>query len=169
MMYREGELQEFHALDPVVSDDCTILILDSMPSVESLNENFYFTDPANRFWPLLSAIYRMPAADCEQRMALLKKNHIAIWSVIKTCLRYKSREDTMQDIVLNDIQAFLKKYPSIRRIVCVSHDTLRLLQEADLQACSMAYYVPSTSTADLWYDAVDKLLPEYARALGVIR
>lgn len=169
MMYRESELQEFHALDPVVSDDCTILILVSMPSVDSIRENSYYADPANRFWPLLSAIYRMPVQTKEERMDLLKKNHIAIWSVIKTCLRYKSREDTMQDIVLNDISAFLKKYPRIRRIVCVSHDTLRLLQEADLQACSMAYYVPSTSSADLWYDAVDKLLPEYARALGVIR
>lgn len=167
MKYREGGLQEFQALDPIVSEDCTTLILMSMPSVKSEQEKFYFADQSNRFWSLMSTIYKMPVKTKEDCLDLLHRNHIAMWSVIQTCLRYRSREDTMQDIVLNDIPAFLKKYPAIRRIVCISHDTLRLLQQADPHAAAMAYYVPSTSAADLWYDVVDKLLPEYARALGV--
>lgn len=73
----------------------------------------------------------------------------------------------MQDIVLNDIHGFLQTYPTITRIVCISHDTLRLLQQADPAAAAMAVYVPSTSAADLWYDSVEKLMPEYRRALGL--
>lgn len=167
MMFSPNDLQEYTALDPIVSQDSTTLVLMSMPSVDSEREKFYFADTSNRFWPLMGTIYQMPVETREQRLELLSANHIAMWSVIKSCLRYLSREDTMQDIVLNDIPAFLAQYPKIDRIVCISHDTLRLLQEADPQAALMASYVPSTSAADLWYDSIEKLIPEYSRALGV--
>ncbi len=169
MMFSPSDLQEFTALPPIVSDDDTTLILMSMPSVDSHRENFYFADASNRFWPLMSAICHMPAQTREQCMQLLKTNHIAMWSVIKSCLRYESREDTMEDIVLNDMEGFLARYPKIDRILCVGHDTLRLLQEADPAAALISAYVPSPSAADLWYDSDEKLMPEYAKALGVIR
>lgn len=167
MMFDETNLQEYTALDPIVYPDSTTLILMSMPSVDSEREQFYFADESNRFWPLMSAIYHMPVQTKEQRLELLKSNHLAMWSVVKSCLRYLSREDTMQDIVLNDIPGFLQEHPAINRIICISHDTLRLLKEADYQAAQEAVYVPSTSAADLWYDSVEKLLPEYQEALGV--
>lgn len=166
-MFDKANLQEYTALDPIVYPDSTTLILNSMPSVDSEAAKMYFADESNRFWPLMSAIYKMPAETTEQKLELLKSNHLAMWSVVKSCLRYLSREDTMQDIVLNDIPTFLQEHPSINRIVCISHDTIRLLKEADPDATVMAVYVPSTSAADLWYDSVEKLLPEYERALGV--
>lgn len=166
-MFDATNLQEYTALDPVVYPDSTTLILMSMPSVDSERENFYFADPGNRFWPLMGAIYQMPVETNEERLEILKKNKLALWSVVKSCMRYLSREDTMQDIVLNDIQGFLKEHPSISRIVCISHDTMRLLKEADYFAAQEAVYVPSTSAADLWYDSVEKLMPDYKRALGV--
>lgn len=166
-MFDMKELQEFTALDPIVSDTSTTLILMSMPSVEAHKQNFYFADPSNRFWTILSVLYDMPAKTKPQCLALLEKQHIALWSVIQSCLRYESREDTMQDIVLNDIPAFLAKYPGIQHIICISHDTLRLLQEVDPKAAAMAVYVPSASAADLWYDSIESLIPEYAKALGV--
>lgn len=166
MMFNRNDLQEYTALDPIVSDRSTTLILMSMPSVESEKEKFYFADSSNRFWHVMSVIYHMPVDTKEQCLDLLSANNIAVWSVIKSCWRYLSREDTMQDIILNDIPEFLARYPRIRRIVCISHDTLQLLQQADPKAAQIASYVPSTSAADLWYDSVDKLIPEYARALG---
>lgn len=166
-MFENTDLQEYKALDPIVFPDSKILILMSMPSVDSEMEKFYFADESNRFWPLMSAIYKMPVETKEQRLELLKDNHIAMWSVVKSCLRYLSREDTMQDIVLNDISQFLAEHPTIERIVCISHDTIRLLKEADYNAAQEAVYVPSTSAADLWYDSVEKLLPDYKKALGV--
>lgn len=166
-MFELKDLQEYTALPPVVFDAPKTLILMSMPSVDSEEARFYFADESNRFWPLLSSIYQMPADTPQERLKLMESNHLALWSVVKSCLRYLSREDTMQDIVLNDIPGFLEDYPTINRIVCISHDTLRLLQQADPEAARMAVYVPSPSAADLWYDSVDKLLPEYAQALGV--
>lgn len=165
-MFDGSNRQHWVALDPVVFDDPKILILDTMPSVDSHKDNFYYADTSNRFWHLMSAIYAMPVETFPQRLELLKKNHIALWSVCASCDRYLSEQDTMDNIVLNNIPAFLEKYPTINRILCVSHDTYRLLNDADWQAISMAHYVPSTSAADLWYDSVEKLLPDWLNALG---
>lgn len=166
-MFEQTDLQKYTALDPIVYPDSTTLILMSMPSVDSEKEQFYFADPGNRFWPLMGALYDMPVETKEQRLDVLKQNKLALWSVVKSCYRYLSREDTMQDIVLNDIPAFLNAHPAISKIVCISHDTMRLLKEADYQAAAEAVYVPSTSAADLWYDSVEKLMPDYSRALGL--
>lgn len=166
-MFNVSDLQEYTALPPAVFEGCETLVLVSMPSVDSERDQFYFADSSNRFWPVMGAIFQMPCETREQRIEILKKNKIGIWSVVKSCMRYLSREDTMQDIVLNDISGFLKEHPGIHRILCVSRDALRLLQEADYNAASMAVYVPSPSAADLWYDSVEKLMPEYQRALGL--
>lgn len=167
-MFHFSDLQEFTALDPIISDDCTTLILMSMPGVDSEREKFYFSEPHSQFWPLMSVIYHMPADNREERLQLLNTNHIGIWSIIKSCLRFQSREETIDDIVLNDMKGFLKTYPNITRIVCISHNTMRLLQEADPQAAVMASDVPSPSEDDLWFESVDTLIPEYSRALGVL-
>ncbi|MCF0245985.1 MAG: hypothetical protein HUJ55_04085 [Ileibacterium sp.] len=166
-MFDTTDLQQYNALEPVVFENSQILFLVSMPSVDSENENFYFADSDNRFWPTLSAIYGMPCSTKEECLAILEQNNLAIWSVVKSCLRHLSRENTMQDIVLNDISGFLAQYPNIQRIICVSRDTEVLLKEADYNAANMAVYVPSPSAADLWYDSVEKLVPEYEKALNL--
>lgn len=166
-MFDGSNRQHYEALPPVVFDDPKVLILESMPSVDSERDKFYFADTGNRFWRLMGAIYNMPVETNEQRLELLKKNHIAIWSVAKSCMRYLSAEDTMDDIVLNDIQGFLAKYPTIDRIICVSHETDRLLRDADYNAEGISHYVPSTSAMDLWYDSVEKLEPRWLQALGL--
>ena len=166
-MFKESDLQEYNALPPAIYPGCQTLVLVSMPSVDSEIDQFYFADSSNRFWPVMGAIFNMPCETHEERLAILEKNHIGIWSVVKSCLRYLSREDTMQDIVLNDISGFMKEHPQISRILCVSHDALRLLQEADGAAGALAVYVPSPSAADLWYDSVEKLMPVYNRAMGI--
>ena len=166
-MYDTTDLQQYTALAPAVWENSQILFLVSMPSVDSENDNFYFADSDHRFWPTLSAVYNMPCSTKEECLQILQQNNLAIWSVVKSCLRHMSRENTMQDIVLNDMAGFLAQYPNISRIICVSRDVEVLLKEADPAAAEMAVYVPSPSAADLWYDSVEKLVPEYSRALGL--
>lgn len=167
-MFQFSDLQEFNALDPIISDDCTILILISMPGVDSVREKFYFSEPHSQFWPLMALLCHMQADTQEERLHLLEKNHIGLWSVIKSCLRFQSREGTIEDIVLNDMKGFLNTYPNISRIVCIGHTTMRLLQEAHPQAAVMASDVSSPSEDDLWFESVEKLVPEYSRALGIL-
>jgi hypoxanthine-DNA glycosylase len=162
-----NDLQEYKSLAPAVFSNPTTLILVSMPSVDSHLANFYFADKDNRFWPLLGTIYNMPYETRQQQLDILEKNHLALWSAVKSCLRYLSREDTMQDIVMNDLSGFLSQYPSITRVVCVSRETQHLVQEALYQPGISIEYVPSPSAADLWYDSVEKLEPDWKEALGL--
>ncbi len=163
----ESSLQTFTSLKPVFFDEPKILILVSMPSVDSHLADFYYADEDNRFWPLMGALYQMPVSTDQERLDLLKANHLALWSVVKSCKRHLSEEDTMQDIQLNDIDTFLTEHPSIERILCVSRRTEHLLEEALYEPSLPVYYVPSPSAADLWYDSVEKLEPEWRSALGI--
>ena len=70
-MFELKDLQEYTALPPVVFDAPKTLILMSMPSVDSEEARFYFADESNRFWPLLSAIYQMPAETPQERLELV--------------------------------------------------------------------------------------------------
>lgn len=167
MINNNPELQEYTSLAPVVYEDPQILILVSMPSVDSHLANFYYADRSNRFWPTLSALYHMPAETEEQQREICKVHHLALWSVVKSCLRHLSEEDTMQDVQLNNIQGFLDQYPTITKILCVSHDAENLVKDAVWDTNVEIGYLPSPSAADLWYDSVEKLLPRYAEALGV--
>lgn len=164
-MYDTTSLQQYTALDPIVFENSTNLFLVSMPSVKSEESGMYFGDPANHFWSVLGAIYEMPYETDEEKIAICQQNRIAIWSVVQSCLRHLSREDTMQDIVLNDMNDFLQAHPNIQNIICVSRETERLLEESNFEGNVNVTYVPSPSGADLDYESVDRLVPRYEQAL----
>lgn len=166
-MTNNPELQEYTALAPVVFTDPQILILTTMPSVDSHLANFYYADRSNRFWPTLSAVYQMPAATEEEKLNICRRHHLALWSAVQSCLRHLSEEDTMQNVVLNNIQGFLQKYPTITKILCVSREAQKMVEDSVWNPNVEIGYLPSPSAADLWYDSVEKLLPRYAEALGV--
>jgi hypoxanthine-DNA glycosylase len=162
----DSYLQTFTALPPLVWPDSEYLFLMTMPSYISEQEQFYFADPSNHFWRVLSAIYHMPIETNEQKTTLCQANKLAIWSVCKSCQRHLSEQDTMQNIELNDMSQFLLEHASIKTILCVSHDAQRLLEESDWNIIQTVKYVPSPSGADLFYEHLDELVPIYARALN---
>lgn len=160
-------LQTYTALPPLVYDDSEYLFLVTMPSYDSEMCGEYFGDPSNHFWKVLSAIYSMPIENYAQKKQICQEHKIAIWSVCKSCKRHLSMQDTMTDIVFNDINGFLQQHPSIQTLICVSHDAEKLLKESDWNLTQNVVYVPSPSGADFYYEHVDELVPRYAAALNV--
>ena len=72
---------------PVIDDKCTSLILGSIPSVKSRENNFYYSNPQNRFWKILSEITGknfIPMTIDEKKEELLRL-HIALYDVFSTC------------------------------------------------------------------------------------
>ena len=47
-----------HPIDPVYDKDSKILILGSFPSVKSREEGFFYGHKQNRFWKVISAVFR---------------------------------------------------------------------------------------------------------------
>ena len=74
---------------PSIDENCTHLILGSMPSVASLGAQEYYAHPQNRFWPLMARILEQSDAPTvyKERLNMLLRHHIALWDSIATCER----------------------------------------------------------------------------------
>ncbi len=88
-----------------------------MPSVQSLAANQYYGNPRNAFWKIIFSLFNTPfSADYEQRKNVLLENRIALWDVLKACVRPGSLDSAIEQEVPNDFDSFLKKHPNIKYI-----------------------------------------------------
>ncbi len=103
---------------PAIDERCRILILGSMPGVRSLAEAQYYAHPYNRFWPVMAALCRRPAApsDYAQRLRMLNESGFALWDVLKFCQRNGSLDSAITGEEPNDLPSLVARYPLIRRI-----------------------------------------------------
>ena len=146
---------------PSVDENCTTLILGSMPSVKSLEQNQYYAHPQNRFWKLMAIFFNdgvIPSI-YEQRLQMLIENHIALWDSIDSCVREGSLDSAICDEVANDFTAFLEKYPNIVRICfnggksfqCFKKYNKEVLKNPKIQF----FKLPSTSPANARFRLAD--------------
>lgn len=108
-----------YSFPPLLGEKPTILILGSMPSVQSLKYQQYYAHSRNAFWPIMAKLFGFSTTlPYSERCSLLAQHHIAVWDVLKACQR-KGSLDTNIDkasIVFNDFNKFLQHYPSINRL-----------------------------------------------------
>jgi hypoxanthine-DNA glycosylase len=116
-------------LPPVITEQSKVLILGSMPSVLSLENNEYYGNPRNHFWRILSGIIdQQPLKNYEDKIYFLNKYNIALWDTIGSCIREGSLDSSIVGEVPNDLPALLKNYPSLQLIACngtKSYQTLK--------------------------------------------
>ncbi len=104
---------------PIAANNARILILGSMPSVKSLEQQQYYAHPRNAFWLLMSSIFNMDKElTYPQRCEHLLANKIAVWDVIKTCQRQGSLDQDIvpASMIANDFNSFLQQHPTIQQI-----------------------------------------------------
>jgi len=148
---------EFHCagFKPSIDENCTHLILGSMPSIASLNVQQYYAHPQNRFWPLISHILEnLPSAPSryEDRLNMLLRHHVALWDAISTCERKGSLDADIKNEQGNDFSLLLAKYPHIR-VICFnggkSYQCFKKYNKALLTRQDIHFYkMPSTSPAN---------------------
>lgn len=106
---------QIQSFDPIIWDNSEILILGSMPGVESLRRNEYYAKSTNSFWKILFELTGESLSDdYEEKKMLLKKNKIAVWDVLKYCDRIGSLDSNIKNEEVNDFEAFLKQYSHIK-------------------------------------------------------
>ena len=105
----------YHDFEPVYDENSRILILGTMPSVLSRQQQFYYGNPQNRFWAVIATVTEseMPQSINEKKELLLK-NGIAIWDVIHSCEIEGSSDVSIKGEVVNDIDRILKAAPIVR-------------------------------------------------------
>lgn len=97
-----------HTLKPIFNENSKILILGTMPSPKSRANNFYYSNPQNRFWRVLSTIFneKLPENN-QERTALLLKHKIALWDVLASCEIKGADDSSIKNPVPNDLSIIL--------------------------------------------------------------
>lgn len=97
-----------HGFEPLYDSSSNILILGTMPSVKSREQNFYYGHPQNRFWKLLAALYgdNIPNTIAEKKL-FLHSHHIALWDVISECDIIGSSDSSIKNVVPADLSVIL--------------------------------------------------------------
>ncbi len=107
-----------HSFAPVVNEATKVLIIGSMPSVQSLSKQQYYGNPRNHFWPIMEALTAETApVDYAERVAWLLKHKIGLWDAVASCEREGSLDANIQQEEPNDFAKLFAQYPQITHIV----------------------------------------------------
>ena len=138
-----------HPFGPLYDADSTVLILGSLPSVRSREQQFFYGHPQNRFWPLLAALYGEQAPQSvEEKRALALRCHVALWDTIYSCDIVGSSDSSIRNVVPTDLRPILEG-TKVRRIFCNGRTSGLYFQKYQAKALGReAQVLPSTSPAN---------------------
>ncbi|MBO4823657.1 MAG: DNA-deoxyinosine glycosylase, partial [Clostridia bacterium] len=102
-----------YSFAPLIQPDSEILFLGSAPSVLSRRNQFFYGNPTNRFWKILSALYHEDFihADIATKIILLRKHHIALSDVYASC-QMKKIGSSLDSNIINQV------FQNIPLLVC---------------------------------------------------
>lgn len=146
-----------HPFRPVYDQDAKLLILGSLPSRKSREEGFYYGNPRNRFWRVLSEILKeeLPRTRAEKESFLLR-NKIALWDVVQCCDIIASDDTSIKNVRPSDIES-LVRMTAIGEIFTNGGKAKRLYDRWIYPSLKMeAKSLPSTSPANAAY-SLEKL------------
>ena len=107
----------YHCFEPTADDRSRVLILGTMPSPASRENNYYYSHPRNRFWPVMAALFGVTVpVSADEKKALMLKEHIALWDVLKSCEIEGASDASIRRAQPNDIPAFLAEHPGISAV-----------------------------------------------------
>lgn len=136
---------------PLADSESAILILGTMPGVQSLQKREYYAHPQNAFWKIMFSLFQqLPVpTDFESRKKILTDNHIALWDVLESCERKGSLDTNIKNGIPNKIPELLAEFPNIKAIVFNGKESHRLFTRTFGNKISLPQIVmPSTSPAN---------------------
>ena len=147
-----------HEFDPIFDENSEILILGTLPSVKSREQNFYYGHPQNRFWKVMAQVLdeKVPQTIPEKKEMLLR-HHIALWDVIASCDIAGSSDSSIRNVVPNDL-AYIIGRSQITKIYANGAKSKQLYDKYLAKELGIeAVQLPSTSPANAAY-SVERLL-----------
>ena len=151
-----------HTFKPIYNKESKILILGSIPSVKSRENNFYYGHQKNRFWELIAKIYKenIPVT-VDEKVDLILKNNLAIYDVIKSCDIEGSSDSSIKNAEINDINTMIGE-SCISKIIFNGNKAYELYNRYESNKFSDLVTLPSTSPAnarfsfDMLYEILKK-------------
>ena len=147
-----------HSFSPLIDIQSQILILGSLPGVESLRRQQYYAHPRNDFWRIIYTINGESLneeyfygecfyGDYSCRCEFILSKKLALWDICGSAERIGSADGKIVDIEPNDIAGLLNVYPSIRRIILNGRKAEKEYHRYFRELTIPAVYAPSTSPA----------------------
>ncbi len=157
-----------HPFKPIFDKDSRILILGTMPSVKSREMKFYYSHPQNRFWRCLAAILQQDVPQTnEEKTRFLLSNRVALWDVLRKCEITGSDDNSIKNVVANDIGAVLCN-SRIEAIFANGATAYRLYMRKCLPSTNQEIIrLPSTSPANARY-TFERLCAEWGIIKGYL-
>lgn len=151
-----------HELEPIYDENSKILILGTLPSVKSREQQFFYAHPQNRFWKVLALLMENDVpVTIDEKKAFLLKNNIAVWDVIESCQIIGSSDSSIKDVVPTDITKILET-ANISKIFANGATAKKLYDKYQLKILGVEIEgLPSTSPANAAY-SIEKLLDKWA-------
>lgn len=147
-----------HPFEPMYDKNSKILILGSIASEKSRELGYPYAHPQNRFWKIMEILFNEKIVNYKN---FLLKHNIALWDVIKSCDVYKSSDNSITNVVPNDINIILKEC-NIKAIFTNGKKATELYNKYIYPITKFeAIYLPSTSAANAKID-LNELTSKYS-------
>lgn len=154
------------SFEPLIGTHPRVLILGSMPGVESLNKQQYYAHPRNAFWPIMAELFDQQwAEDYAQRIEQMKRLPLILWDVLRACERQGSLDSSISahQQEANAIADLLQLNKSVRLIAFNGQAAQKLFAQHVLNEIEnldrfKLIRLPSTSPAHASKDLQQKLL-----------
>lgn len=159
-------MQVSHTFQPIYDKNSRILILGTFPSVKSREKAFYYGHPQNRFWRVIAGLTGeiVPETTAEKK-ALLLRHRIAIWDVISSCDIEGSSDNSIRNVVPNEVDRLLEK-SLIKKIYGNGDKACRLYDRYCLEKTGIDIKkLPSTSPANASF-SYERLLECWRDIIG---
>lgn len=105
---------------PVEPRRARVLILGTLPSVESIRQGHYYAHPRNVFWPIMGDLFgagrERPYA---ARLRKLAANGVMLWDVLHAAHRSGSLDSAIHPrrLAPNDLPELIARHPELEKIV----------------------------------------------------
>lgn len=153
-------MNKIKGFEPFYGDNSELLILGSFPSVKSRLQNFYYGNPQNAFWRILSRFFcEDEPKSVEDKKEFLLAHKIALWDIVCECEIVGSQDSTIKNFTVADLKILLKKLP-IKVIILNGGVAAKIFFKNYPSVWAKCIALPSTSPANarrndgVWYDAL---------------
>ncbi len=138
-----------HPFHPLFDEASEVIILGSFPSVKSVKEGFYYANPYNRFYAIMSELLHedLVSVPWNRKKEILLSHHIALHDVIGSCQIEGSSDATIHNPKPSKLAEILAQ-TNIRAIYCNGQKAFALYQKYFSDIPLPVYVLPSSSPAN---------------------
>ena len=156
-------MEKVYGFEPVYNKYSKLLILGSFPSVKSRKVDFYYGNRQNRFWKTVCSFFGEDIPETrDEKIEFLLLHNIALWDIVTECEIEGSKDSTIKNFKIADLEKVLKN--SKISFIILNGSTAFEIFKTNYGGIDINYErLPSTSPAnptfksEVWFDTLRRI------------